>query len=56
MCEKFYTETLAISEDIIFGAFNKLEEFGVVSDDKRGKRNKEKISASAENYIIRTHK
>ena len=54
VCRKFFLETLDISQDIVFGAFEKLDEYGAISLDQRGHHlslDRKRIPQEAEEYI-----
>ncbi len=54
VCKKFYVDTLDITQDIVFGSFQKQDVYGTVQSDHRGGSrpdNRRTVTVAAETYI-----
>ena len=51
VCKTFYLDTLGIKQDIIYGAFNKLDMVGNIIESRQGRHTKKKVSLEARELI-----
>ena len=47
VCKNFFLATLGIKEDVVYGAFKKRQDSGIVADDARGKHNSHNATSPA---------